>query len=327
MSEFELIQRYFARNQPTSSAVTLGIGDDAAILQLPVGELLVVSVDTMVAGTHFLADTPAELIAQRALGAAVSDLAAMAARPLWYTLALTLPDVSESWLEAFAVALAQRSAELGIILVGGDTTRGPLSLTLTVQGSVQPGLALQRKGAQVGDIIAVTGTLGDSRAGLESLLHPQKATMADLDWLRQRFYRPEPRLQLAQQLAPLAHCAIDISDGLMADLGHLLQASQLGAELELTALPLSPALKNFSQDQQRLRDWALSGGEDFELCLTIPAANWAQAQALAASLAIPLTDVGRIIAAPTLCLLDEGQPVPLSQVHQGGYDHFRRIHD
>ncbi|WP_235263747.1 thiamine-phosphate kinase [Nitrincola sp. A-D6] len=223
--------------------------------------------------------------------------------------------------------MAQRSAELGIILVGGDTTRGPLALTLTVQGSVKPGLALQRNNAQVDDIIAVTGTLGDSRAGLESLLHPQKAAMADVDWLRQRFYRPEPRLQLAQQLAPLAHSAIDISDGLLADLGHLLQASQLGAELELTTLPLSAALRNFSQDQLRLRDWALTGGEDFELCLTIPAANWEQAQALATNLAVPLTAIGRIIAAPTLCLLEEGQPVPLSQVRQGGYDHFRRTHD
>ncbi len=147
MSEFELIQRYFARNQPTSSAVTLGIGDDAAILQLPVGELLVVSVDTMVAGTHFLADTPAELIAQRALGAAVSDLAAMAARPLWYTLALTLPDVSESWLEAFAVALAQRSAELGIIPGGGGHNRGSLGPDVYRAGSGTPGSGITAPGA------------------------------------------------------------------------------------------------------------------------------------------------------------------------------------
>lgn len=325
MGEFELIRRYFARKQPTSSSVLLGIGDDAALLQLPADEQLVVSVDTLVSGVHFLPDAPAERVAQRALGAAVSDLAAMGARPLWYTLALTLPEVSEAWLERFASALAQRSAELGIILVGGDTTRGPLSLSLTVHGAVRPGHALRRSGARPGDLILVSGTLGDSRAGLESLLHPQTAERASLDWLRERFYRPEPRLQLAERLASLAHSAVDISDGLLADLGHILQASQCGAELEVTALPLSQALLDFTQDVETREHWALTGGEDFELCLTLPEQHWETARQIATALDVPLTPVGRILSAPTLCLLREGQPITLPSI-ASGYDHFRSQH-
>lgn len=322
MGEFELIQRYFVRKQPTSSNVLLGIGDDAALLQMPEGEALVVSVDTMVAGTHFLPDAPAARIAQRALGAAVSDLAAMAARPLWYTLALTLPDVSESWLEEFAAALAQRSAELGIILVGGDTTRGPLSLSLTVHGSVTRERALSRAGACVGDLIAVTGTLGDSKAGLESLLHPQKASLSSVEWLRERFYKPEPRLLIAQDLAAYLSSAIDISDGLLADLGHILKASECGAEIELSHLPYSDALIEFTKHEQQRQDWALTGGEDFELCVTFAEKHWQSVDAIARDKGQVLTVIGQIISAPTLCLLNEGQPTPHRYTQQG-FDHFR----
>lgn len=322
MGEFELIQRYFVRKQPTSSHVLLGIGDDAALLQVPQGEALVVSVDTLVAGTHFLPDAPAARIAQRALGAAVSDLAAMGARPLWYTLAITLPGVSESWLEEFASALAQRSAELGIVLVGGDTTRGPLSLTLTVQGCVPLERALCRDGACVGDLIAVTGTLGDSKAGLESLLHPQKASFDNVDWLRERFYKPEPRLLIAQDLAPLLTSAIDISDGLLADLAHLLKASECGAEIELTQLPYSDALIEFSPDEQQRQEWALTGGEDFELCVTLPEMHLQAAHEIARQQGLSLTIIGRIISAQTLCLLERGEPLPQRYAHQG-FDHFR----
>lgn len=323
MGEFELIQRYFVRKQPSSSSVLLGIGDDAALLQVPDGESLVVSVDTLVSGVHFLSDAPPERIAQRALGAAVSDLAAMGARPLWYTLALTLPDVNEAWLDAFASALAQRSAELGIVLIGGDTTRGPLSVSLTVQGSVNHSMALTRSGAKVSDMIAVTGTLGDSHAGLESLLHPQKAPLDSLQWLRERFYQPEPRLLLAQAMAPYLNSAIDISDGLLADLGHIMQASQCGAEVDVDKLPYSDALLHFSQDEQQRLDWALTGGEDFELCVTFSKENESVLHSLAKQQQVPFTVIGRVIAAPTLCLLNQGEPLQHRYTQQG-YDHFQR---
>ncbi|WP_151671655.1 thiamine-phosphate kinase [Nitrincola schmidtii] len=324
MGEFELIQRYFVRKQPTSSNVLLGIGDDAALLHVPEGELLVVSVDTLVSGVHFLPDTPAERVAQRALGAAVSDLAAMGARPLWYTLALTLPDLSESWLDSFASALAQRSAELGITLIGGDTTRGPLALSLTVHGSVSKEHALKRQGACVGDWVAVTGTLGDSRAGLESLLHPQKASLSSLEWLRERFYQPEPRLTMAQAMAPYLTSAIDISDGLMADLGHILKASDCGAELDVERLPYSEALIDFTKDEQKREEWALTGGEDFELCVTFSQQHWSRLQSIAQVQQVPLTVIGRIIAAPTLCLLKQGEPL-VQGYSQQGYDHFKGV--
>lgn len=322
MGEFELIQRYFVRKQPSSSSVLLGIGDDAALLQVPAGESLVVSVDTLVSGIHFLADTPADRIAQRALGAAVSDLAAMGARPLWYTLALTLPDVNESWLESFASALAKRSTELGITLVGGDTTRGPLALSLTVHGSVVKEHALKRSGAQVGDLIAVTGTLGDSRAGLESLIQPHKASLACTEWLRERFCQPEPRLRLAQALAPHLHSAVDISDGLLADLGHILDASQCGAELDVDQLPFSESLLAFTRDDQQRLDWALTGGEDFELCVTFAPSQGSNVSEIATQIGVPVRVIGRIIAAPTLCLLRQGQPWqhPYSLK---GFDHFK----
>ena len=324
MGEFELIQRYFVRKQPSSSSVLLGIGDDAALLQVPEGELLVVSVDSLVSGVHFLPDIPAERVAQRALGAAVSDLAAMGAKPLWYTLALTLPDLSESWLDSFASALAKRSAELGITLVGGDTTRGPLALSLTVHGSVSKDHALTRQGARVGDWIAVTGTLGDSRAGLESLLHPKKASLASLEWLRERFYQPEPRLIIAQSMAPYLNSAVDISDGLMADLGHILTASDCGAELEVDRLPFSDALIEFTKDAQQREEWALTGGEDFELCVTFAQQHWPRLQSLAQTHQVPLTVIGRIISAPTLCLLNQGEPLAQGYT-QEGFDHFKSI--
>lgn len=325
MGEFELIQRYFVRKQPTSSNVLLGIGDDAALLHLPANETLVVSVDTLVSGTHFLPDAPPDRIAQRALGSAVSDLAAMGARPLWFTLALTLPDVTESWLETFASALAQRSAELGIVLVGGDTTRGPLSLSLTVHGSVSRDRALTRAGAKVGDWIAVTGTLGDSKAGLESLLHPQSASLSCVEWLRERFYKPEPRLLMAQDLAPYVNSAIDLSDGLVSDLTHVLKASECGAEIELTRLPYSDALIEFTASEQQRQQWALTGGEDFELCITFPEKHWQAMNTHASKQGQMLTVIGKVISAPTLCLLSDGQPITQGSPLQG-FDHFRSSH-
>lgn len=319
MGEFELIRRYFA-GSATGAGVREGIGDDCAVLQVPADRELVVSIDTLVEGVHFLPGIDPEHLAWRVLGAAVSDLAAAAAEPRWMTLALTLPSVDTVWLEPFARALSARAGELGISLVGGDTTRGSsLVLSVQVHGLVAPGQALLRRGALPGDRILVSGTLGDSRAGLETLLHPVDNPDADVAWLQHRFYRPEPRLALARALRPELHAGLDISDGLLADLGHVLEASGVGAEIHLPTLPLSSALlRRFSEQAQ---GWALSGGEDFELCLSVPPGRVEKCIQQADIMGMRLTDVGVITAVPGLRVLNAaGMQVDVSD---RGYDHFK----
>ncbi|MBV0932346.1 thiamine-phosphate kinase [Marinobacterium weihaiense] len=318
MGEFELIRRCFLQARQGPGVVT-GIGDDCAVLQVPPGQQLVVSIDTLVEGVHFLPGTEPSRLATRLLGAAVSDLAATAATPAWLTLALTLPSGDADWLEPFAAALAQRAAELGISLVGGDTTRGAtLTLSAQVHGLVEQGQALLRCGARAGDRILVSGTLGDSRAGLETLLKPQ-AVDADRAWLQQRFFRPEPRLELARHLRPRLQAGLDISDGLLADLTHLLNASGLGATVDCARLPLSPALQRIFPDQAEA--WALSGGEDFELCLAVAPDQVTACQAEAQRLGVPLTDVGEFQTREGLRVRGADGRL-LEGLHQG-YDHFK----
>lgn len=318
MGEFELIRRYFESAVAANGTVALGIGDDCALLRAPMdGSLLAVSIDTLVEGVHFLPGTDPAQLAQRLLGAAVSDLAAMAATPAWFTLALTLPQADPQWLEPFATALAARAAELGIALVGGDTTHGPLTLTVQVHGWVQPETALRRDRAQVGDCVLVSGTLGDSRGGLQTLLDHDDSNDG-VDWLRQRFYRPEPRVELAQALASGLHAGIDISDGLLADLGHILEQSGVGARIDLEQLPLSNALVEYAGLEQA-QHWALNGGEDFELCLTAAPDQLPRLEQLAAEQGVRLSCIGWIDAEPGLNLYSQGEPLA---VPAAGYDHF-----
>lgn len=307
--EFDLIRRYFAPAQGDSSVV-LGIGDDCALLQPEADSLLAVSVDTLVEGVHFLPDLAPQHVASRALGAAVSDLAAMGATPAWYTLALSLPQADEVWVAAFAAALHGCANRFGIRLIGGDTTRGRLTVTVQVHGFVPRGDALMRKGAAPGDLICVTGTLGDSRAGLETLLkaEPESAVNA---CLRTRFYAPEPRLTCGVALRGVASACIDISDGLLADLGHILSASGCGADLDSRALPLSPALLAYA-GPDTARAWALRGGEDFELCFTLPASR----REHLATLPTPVAVIGQITANGGIRI--DGTPV----TGTAGYDHF-----
>lgn len=316
LGEFELIQRYFAQVAEASSdaSVVLGVGDDCAILTPPASQQLVVSIDTLVEGTHFLPDTPADLLASRLLGAALSDLAAMGAQPAWLTLALSLPTANAEWLKRFSDRLAELCLEFKIALVGGDTTRGPLTLTAQVHGFVPEGAALVRSGAQVDDLICVSGTLGDSRAGLEAQLKGLEQP-GFAPYLSERFFAPSPRIALGLSLREFAHSCIDISDGLLSDLAHILKASGgLGARLQLEALPLSDAiLKSYGQDQAR--QWALTGGEDFELCFTIPADKLA----VLAHLPAPIAVIGKVTQAPDICLFDRGIPCEISG---SGYDHF-----
>lgn len=324
MDEFALIRRYFHSMQKDASAygVSVGIGDDCAVLNVPHGQQLVVSIDTLVEGIHFLPDTPAEQLAWRLLGASVSDLAAMGATPAWLTLALTLPHASEPWVSAFSSALSEASQQYKIQLVGGDTTRGPLTLTAQVHGFVQTGCALLRSGAKPGDLICVTGTLGDSRAGLESLLSHSTVNNAPsdevIDYLRQRFYRPLPRISTGKLIAPFASSCIDISDGLLGDLNHILDQSRVGAQINPTALPLSAGLQAFT-DADTAQKWALTGGEDFELCFTVPPGQWSSLQAQLQCHEVPLTAIGAICEKPGLQLFKAGE---WHTVEASGYKHF-----
>nr|WP_246589761.1 thiamine-phosphate kinase [Marinobacterium ramblicola] len=313
-----MIRRYFASHAEVRGDVALGIGDDCALLVPPCdGAQLAVSIDTLVEGTHFLPGTRPDYLAQRLLGAAVSDLAAMAARPAWFTLALTLPEASPEWLEPFSKALAERALELDIALIGGDTTRGPLTLSVQVHGWVEPERALKRSGAREGDLILVSGTLGDSRAGLQTLLdeEPEQASNA---WLRRRFYRPEPRIALARALASQLHSGIDISDGLLADLGHIARSSGLGACIELERLPLSDQLLAYAGLEQAQR-WALNGGEDFELCLTAAPERLESCLRSAEELGVRLSCIGRMQPGKEVQLLVQGQARAFDSA---GYDHF-----
>ncbi|MEH6583190.1 MAG: thiamine-phosphate kinase [Halioglobus sp.] len=267
-SEFSLIARYFS-SLGAGPAVDLSVGDDCAILRLNAGERLAISTDTLVSAVHFPADAFPEDIGFRAVAVAVSDLAAMGARPLGMTLALTLPDADDFWLNAFSQGLAAAVSAFNIPLVGGDTTRGPLTITVQVMGALPTGDALLRGGTQVGDGVYVSGTLGDAAGGLAFLQEQWQPQPEHAEYLLQRFYRPQPRLALGQQLLGLASAAIDISDGLVADAGHIAAASGVGMVIEPATLPLSPALAAHPDRDQALR-WALVGGDDYELCFTLP---------------------------------------------------------
>lgn len=273
--EFEIIRNYFS-GAPQGEGVALGIGDDCALLQPPAG-LLATSVDTLVADRHFPADADAGLIASRALRVNLSDLAAMNARPLWFTLALTLPDSDPDWLQKFADGLLQTAREYDISLVGGDTTRGPLSITVQVIGSARK--PLRRDGAKVGDGVYVSGPLGAAAAALPVILDQREVTRAERREAEQAYYLPQPQLQMAAAIGDIASAAVDISDGLLADLGHICKASGVSADVQVERLPLAPLAKNLAGE--RALELAATGGDDYQLCFSVPPQHAAAVEALA----------------------------------------------
>lgn len=303
-SEFTLIYRYFAA-LGRGDAVDLSVGDDCALLRLEPGERLATSVDTVVEGVHFPADTFPEDIGFRAVSVAVSDLAAMGARPLGMTIALTLPDADEFWLNAFSQGVGQAVSEYGIPLVGGDTTRGPLSITVQVLGALPLAEALLRTGAQVGDVVYVSGCLGDAAAALAFLNDEWRPSAAAAEYLLQRFNRPRARLDLGAQLLGHASACIDISDGLLADAQHIAAASGVGLRLDPARVPVSPALQG-CDDQEQVLKWALGGGDDYELCFTLSAGTSAPQGC---------TAIGEVVAG-------EGVDVGMELDFAGGYQHF-----
>ncbi len=316
MDEFDLIARYFQPLAFPTPGLELGIGDDAAVFTLPPGEALVVTVDTLVEGVHFPPWFPPAAIASRLAAVNLSDLAAMGATPRYATLALTLPRAEANWLAPFANALGAALAAAGVSLVGGDTTRGPLTLTLQAMGSVPVGQALTRGGARPGDLVVVSGTLGEARAGLDVVLSTLR-TDAD-DPLVARFIAPTPRVALGCALRGLAHAAIDVSDGLLADLGHIAQRSRCGARVDVARLPLSAALRE-RVGYSRARDFALAGGDDYELVLAVPSERLAEAERRAKDVGVPLTVIGEFVAGAGVECHDAGH---VFEPAARGYRHF-----
>ncbi|HUR39801.1 MAG TPA: thiamine-phosphate kinase [Verrucomicrobiae bacterium] len=319
MDEFELIKRYFAELTAPRADVKLGIGDDAALLAPPRGHEVVVTTDTLIAGRHFPEDTDPQAVGWKALAVNLSDLAAMGAEPRWFTLALTLRMPDPEWLSGFASGLGAMAREAGVALVGGDTSQGALSITITAMGTVPAGKAIRRSGAKVGDAVCVTGTLGDAALGLRLLGDTGgkgESHSADLEHLRSRLHRPVPRVAVGASLRGLAHAAIDLSDGLAGDLSHILSASGVGAELRMASLPMSPAFKTLSEPEVRA-ELQVAGGDDYELCICLPPANVAK---LRAKLDVPLTEVGRVVKGKALTMLDaKGKKLALDPF---GYRHF-----
>ena len=312
-SEFDLIARIRSR-AASRPDVVLGIGDDAAVIDVPEGRQLVVTTDTLNAGVHFPHATPVDAIGWKSLAVNLSDLAAMGAEPAWCTLSLSLPESSQPWLDAFLDGFLALASRHSIALVGGDTTRGPLSITVTAMGVVAGASALRRDAARAGDEVWVTGTLGDASAALEAILQGRDAP-ADL---RERLDRPTPRTAAGLSLLGLAHACVDVSDGLLADLGHICTRSAVGAEIELPLLPASSMLEVLDQ-AWRWRHQA-TGGDDYELCFTAPAGKRAAIEQAMRNAHTQATRIGRIVAGPGVRALDAGgHPW---QASRDGYQHF-----
>jgi len=334
MSEFDLIRRYFTRATPDA---LLGVGDDAALLQASAGNVLAVSTDMLVSGTHFLPDADPFLLGHKTLAVNLSDMAAMGATPRWATLAIALPEADE-----FSAGFFSLAQQHGVELVGGDTTRGPLNLCVTIFGEVPAQQALRRSGAQIGDEIWVSGCLGDAALALAHLQGRILLSSTEFDACAPALHQPQPRVALGLALRGIASSAIDVSDGLLADLGHILDASQVGAEIWFAALPVSVVLRehltplnpplsggkpNSSHDKGRpggvglLQQCILCGGDDYELCFTAPVAHHAELSNIAARIGLPLACIGKVVAGSG-CIVHDASGNPLN-IEACGYDHFR----
>jgi thiamine-monophosphate kinase len=269
MGEFSVIENYFKRKTIARSDVVIGIGDDGALLKAPKEQLLVFSIDSLVEGVHFLPKTNAYDIGFKSLAVNLSDLAAMGAEPAWLTLALTMPIIDISWIKDFADGLFFLANQFNMELIGGDTTRGSLTITIQVHGFVPPHQALCRQGAKAGDKIYVSGTLGDAGLGLKTASGKFVLPGEAYQHVLQRLHRPMPQVKLGMLLRGLASSAIDISDGFLADLSHILEASCVGAEIRAEQIPLSRALKEYCTQNEAMK-LALTAGDDYELCFTVP---------------------------------------------------------
>jgi thiamine-monophosphate kinase len=332
MDEFELIKQYFPAlaDMGRGHGLSRGIGDDCALVAPPANKNLAISSDTLISGVHFPENTPVADIGYKALAVNLSDLAAMGAEPLWFSLCITLPDVDPLWLKEFCGGMAPLVEATGITLIGGDTTRGPLSITIQVMGAVDNGAALMRDGARAGDGVYVTGSLGGAALGLGLWQGTSPEKRADLSPAEaaaiQQLHHPVPRLEAGQKLTGLASSCIDVSDGLLADLHHICESSGVGAALDLKSIPMHPALletaalsrAGYQTTESARLKLALSGGDDYELCFTAPAESHDKITALSGALQCPVTRIGDIVPEPGL--FDQASPGGL--IDPDGYRHF-----
>jgi thiamine-monophosphate kinase len=321
LSEFDVIRKFFSRAPRAGNRVSLGVGDDAALVNIAPGHELVAACDMMLVGQHFLADVEPAKLGHKCLAVNLSDMAAMGAVPRWCLLALALPVADEAWLAEFARGFHDLADRYGVDLIGGDTTRGPYTACVQILGEVPAGSALRRDGARVGDDVWVSGTLGDAAIGLAHLRGEVKLDARAASHCLQRLETPQPRVVLGEALRELAHSAIDISDGFAADLGHILNRSRVGAEIEFERLPRSDALIRISDAHgERVRDAVLGGGDDYELCFTAGAGQRTTLAELAHKLGLRLSRVGQIVAGAGLVVRDShGRNIAPPKT---GFDHF-----
>ena len=320
-SEFELIRRYFT-HRPRHAV--LGVGDDAALVAVRRGSELAISADMLVAGRHFLVAAKPRELGHKALAVNLSDMAAMGATPRWATLALALPAADGRWLRAFSAGFMALARRYGVDLIGGDTTRGPLNICVQIMGEVPRGSALRRDGAQPGDDVWVSGELGDAALALAALQRRIRLTPAELGRCSRRLHQPQPRVALGIALRGVAHSAIDVSDGLLADLGHILERSDVAAEIELAALPVSDVMRRHIDRVAACRA-LLAGGDDYELCFTAPVRARERVGRLARRVDVRLTRIGGVRKrTPRIPRLIVRAPdgAAMRPVHAGGYEHF-----
>jgi thiamine-monophosphate kinase len=317
-SEAEIIERFFAHLGALRADVRLGVGDDAAVVTPPPSVELVLTTDALIEGVHFLAGAAPRSLGHRALAVNLSDIAAMGAVPSWALLSLNLPQADEGWLTEFAAGLDALARAHQVALVGGNLSRGPLSITITLAGFVPAATALRRGGAAADDAIYVSGTLGDAAAALALSRGELAANRQEADFLRTRFEYPSARVALGQAVRGLASACVDVSDGLYADLGRLLAASGCGAVIDVEALPVSPSLRVATGDHAWR--WALAGGEDYELCCTVPPGRSMALAGALADIGGALACIGRVRRAPGIELRRDGTVIQFSH---SGFDHFR----
>ena len=318
MKEFQLIEHFFNSRAQSRRDVELGIGDDCALVQPAANKSIAISCDTLVENVHFYPDIPPQALGYKSLAVNLSDLASMGAEPAWMTLALTLPDVDEDWLKAFSTGLFDAAEYYGVALIGGDTTRGPRSISITINGQVPTGTALTRAGAKNGDWLYVTGTLGDSALGLDVIRGKRQVDTEYNEYLINRHYYPSPRVLAGQALRHLASSAIDLSDGLASDIKHVLKKSGVGAVIDVDLLPRSSALTD-SLSETEAFSYALSGGEDYELLFTVSEAQKGALETAMAHTGVAFTQIGQVTSGNELRFIRNGERFNLTNI---GFEHF-----
>jgi thiamine-monophosphate kinase len=318
MKEFELIKHFFSEQAVKRKDVLLGIGDDCAVVASTEKQNIVVTTDTLVAGIHFPVETSPKAIGHKAVAVNLSDIAAMGAKPSWISLAITLPEVNKEWLAEFSVGVFELCEHYNVQLIGGDTTQGPLSITITAQGITPEGKYLSRSGAKSGDWLYVTGELGDAALALQHYKKQVEVSPNDADNIKAKLDYPKPRVLVGQTLRDFASSAIDLSDGLLSDLGHICRSSNVGANIALDAIPLSDIMQKTLSFEDAV-NLALSGGDDYELLFTVPEHNKVGVETALSHFGVSITCIGQMNATKIITTTLNNKSVP---INSAGFEHF-----